>query len=91
VSDCRGRILDISIKYGGSTADCLALEGSDLYDHLENKGLMQKDGDKPRFVLFGDNAYLNTSYLATPFPNVSGVPMQKTKDDYNFYHSQLRI
>jgi hypothetical protein len=28
VSDCRGRILDISIKYGGASADCLAFEGT---------------------------------------------------------------
>ena len=40
---------------------------------------------------WGDNAYLNMSYMAAPFPNVSGDPAQKSKDDYNFYHSQLRI
>ena len=70
VSDCQGRILDISVKYGGSSADCLAFEASNLYNRLEN-GLMKKDADKERYVLFGDNAYLNTSYMATPFPNVS--------------------
>jgi hypothetical protein len=42
-------------------------------------------------VLFGDNAYLNTDYMATPYTNVSGNPEYATKDDYNFYHSQLRI
>ena len=52
---------------------------------------MKKDADKERFVLFGDNAYLNTSYMATPFPNVSGNPQMKSKDNYNFYHSQLPI
>ena len=50
-----------------------------------------KVGDKERFVLFGDNAYLNTSYMATPFPNVSGNENMKYMDNYNFYHSQLRI
>eukprot|EP00804_Cyclotella_cryptica_P022404 CCRYP_020044-RA/>CCRYP_020044-RA protein AED:0.32 eAED:-0.07 QI:0/0/0/1/1/1/2/0/430 len=89
VSDCRGHILDISINYGGSSSDCIAFEGSDLYHRLQN-GLMKKDGNKPRFVLFGDNAYLNSSFMATPYPNVSGDPNKKTKDDYNFYHSQLR-
>ena len=73
VFDCRGRILDISIKYGGSSSDCLAFEASELYTRLEN-GLMKQDGNKPRFVLFGDNAYLNSSYMATPFTNVSGDP-----------------
>jgi len=79
VSDRRGRILDISIKYGGSSSDCLAFEASDLYQRLE-KGLL-----KPGLVLFGDNAYLNSVYMATPFPGVSAG----SKDDYNFYHSQV--
>lgn len=52
---------------------------------------MKKDVEKERFVLFGDNAYLNTSYMATPFPNVAGNEDMKSKDNYNFYHSQLRI
>ena len=38
-------------------------------------------------MYFGDNAYLNTPYMATPYAAVSGG----TKDAYNFYHSQLRI
>jgi hypothetical protein len=33
---------------------------------------MQQDACNDRFVLFGDNAYLNTPYMATPFTNVSG-------------------
>jgi hypothetical protein len=37
--------------------------------------------------LFGDNAYLNSPFLATPYPNVSGG----YKDAYNFFHSQLQI
>ena len=79
VADKRGRFLDISIKYGGSSSDCLAFEASDLCRRLEN-GLMH-----PGLVLFGDNAYINTQYMATPFPNVSSGG----KDDYNFYHSQV--
>jgi hypothetical protein len=86
VSDCRGRILDISIKYGGASSDCLAFEASKLHERLEN-GLMQQDGDNERFVLFGDNAYLNTPYMATPFTNVSGDPARAAEDSYNFYHS----
>ena len=86
VSDVRGRFLDISIGYGGSSSDCLAFEASSLYHRCEHEGLM-KDG----LVLFGDNAYLNTQYMATPYTNVAGNEAQRTKDDYNFYHSQLRI
>jgi hypothetical protein len=73
VSDCRGHILDISIKNGGSSSDCVAFEANELYERLEN-GLMHEDGENERFVLFGDNAYLNTSYMGTPFTNVSGDP-----------------
>ena len=90
VSDCRGRILDISIKCGGASSDCLAFEASELHSRLEN-GLMHQDGDNDRFVLFGDNAYLNTAYMATPFTNVAGDLNRAAEDNYNFYHSQLRI
>ena len=79
VSDKRGRFLDISIKYGGSSSDCLAFEASDLCRRLEG-GLLH-----PGLVLFGDNAYINTHYMVTPFPNVSSGG----KDDYNFYQSQV--
>jgi hypothetical protein len=85
VSDVRGRILDISIAYGGASSDCLAFEWSKLFERCEN-GLM-KNGK----VLFGDNAYLNTQYMATPYTNVSGNEHYRTRDDYNFYQSQLRI
>jgi hypothetical protein len=85
VSDVRGKIWDISIGYGGSSSDCLAFERSELFERCE-AGLM-KNGK----VLFGDNAYLNTHYMATPYTNVSGNEEHVTKDDYNFFHSQLRI
>jgi hypothetical protein len=81
VSDCRGRIRDMSINYGGASADCIAFEASDLFNELEN-GLLH-----PSLSLDGDNAYLNKSYMETPFPNVSGGG----EDVYNFYHSQLQI
>jgi hypothetical protein len=81
VSDVRGRFLDISIGLPGASSDCIAFEGSDLYERLE--GGLLKNG----LVLYGDNAYINTRYMATPFPNVSSG----SKDDYNFFQSQLRI
>jgi hypothetical protein len=85
VSDVRGQILDISITYGGSSSDCLAFEASDLHKRLED-GLLA-DG----LVIFGDNAYLNTNYMATPYPNIAGRDQDRSKDNYNFYHSQVRI
>jgi hypothetical protein len=81
VSDRRGRILDISIIYGGSSSDVIAFEGSDLYKRLES-GLLA-----PGLCLFGDNAYLNSPYMATPYPNVGSG----SKDNYNYFHSQVRI
>ena len=41
----------------------------------------------PGLCLFGNNAYLNSIYMATPFAAISGG----SKDAYNFYHSQLCI
>jgi hypothetical protein len=52
-----------------------------LFQKLED-GLLA-----PGLCIFGDNAYLNTPCMATPYAAVSG----ETKDSYNFYHSQLRI
>jgi hypothetical protein len=80
VCDLRGRFLDMSILYPGSTSDCLAFEGMALYHRLEN-GLLEKG-----LCLFGDNAYLNSGYMATPYTSAIG-----SKDAYNFFHSQLRI
>ena len=79
--DCRGKFLDMSIRYPASTSDLLLFEGSTLYGKLE-EGLLH-----PGLCLFGDNAYINTPFLATPYPNVSSG----YKDGYNFFHSQLRI
>ncbi len=71
----------MAITYGGSTSDCLAFEGSNLYKRLE-RGLLL-DG----ICLFGDNAYLNSQYMATPYKNISNA----SRDSYNYYNSQLRI
>jgi hypothetical protein len=80
VADCQGRILDISITTGGGTSDCYAFESGNLWGRLEH-GLLA-----PGLVLFGDNAYLNSAYMATPFRNVA----QGSKHDYNYFHSQVR-
>ena len=85
VSDVRGRILDLSILFPGSTSDVLAFEGMALYDRLEN-GLLA-----PGLCLFGDNAYLDSPYMATPYSASSGGSSCASQDAYDFYHSQLRI
>jgi hypothetical protein len=81
VCDARGRFLDMSIIFPGSTSDCLAFEGSSLFRRLEN-GLLA-DG----LCLFGDNAYINAIFMATPYTG----RVSQAHDSYNFHHSQLRI
>jgi DDE superfamily endonuclease len=39
-------------------------------------------------VLFGDNAYTNSAYMVTPF---KGNQVGTDEDNFNFFHSQLRI
>jgi hypothetical protein len=81
ICDANGKFLDISVMYPGSSSDILAFESTTIYSKLQG-GLLAPD-----LCLFGDNAYVNTKFMATPFSNVSGG----SKDAYNFYHSQLRI
>jgi hypothetical protein len=75
VADVNGRILDISVVYGASAADCVAFEVSDLYSRLED-GLL-KNG----CTLFGNNACLNSSYMTTLYTDVLGNPNKKSKDN----------
>lgn len=52
------------------------------------KSMLEKNGFLyPGICLFGDNAYVNSSYMATPYRNISLGP----EDDCNFFRSQLRI
>ena len=37
--------------------------------------------------MYGDNAYVNDSNMAVPYPNQGRGP----KDDFNFFHSQVWI
>jgi hypothetical protein len=74
VCDSQGKFLEMSILYPGSTSDCLAFEGICLFTRLEG-GLLA-----PSLSLFGDNAYLNSMFMATPYAGVSGG----SKDAYNF-------
>ena len=83
ICDHRRRFLGLSILYGGSSSDLLAFEGSPLRVLLEKEGFLA-----PGLCIFGDNAYVNRNFMATPYPNVSG---DSEKDSYNFFHSQLRI
>ena len=80
--DSKNKFLNISIKYSGSCSDFVAFDTSDFRRRLDGDGFLHNS-----LYLFGDNAYVNSRYMATPYANVS----RGTKDAYNFYHSQLRI
>jgi DDE superfamily endonuclease len=82
IVDHHKRFLHMSVYHPASTSDYLAFSTMDLFHKLERPGFLA-DG----VHLFGDNAYVSTPYMATPYKNVkSGL-----RDDYNFYHSQVRI
>jgi hypothetical protein len=82
VCDHVGCFLDVSIMYGGSSSDLLAFEASELHNKLKNHVILA-----PGLCLFGDNAYINSSFMATPYPG----RITPAQDNYNFFHSQLRI
>ena len=81
--DYMGRFLDVEILHPGATSDYLAFAVSNLKSKLERPGFLA-----PGLVIFGDNAYGNSEYMVTPF---KGSQIGTTEDDFNFYHSQLRI
>ncbi len=82
ICDHKRRFLDVEVGHPASTSDYLCFTTSEIHLKLREKGFLA-DG----LCLYGDNAYVNTPFMATPYKGAqSGV-----KDAYNFYHSQLRI
>jgi hypothetical protein len=80
--DSEGRFIDVSIGHPASTSDFLAFSTSKFHKKIESPGFLA-----PGLRIFGDLAYVNSAFMMTPFKNVkSGA-----KDNFNFYHSQLRI
>ena len=80
VCDSMRRFTYISIQHPASASDYLAFVTSSLYvQFTEGEGLPKG------FCLYGDNAYVNDTYMAVPFPNTSNGP----RDSYNYYHSQV--
>ena len=70
------------MQHPASASDYLAFVTSSLYVQLT-----EGDGIPQGYCLYGDNAYVNESYMAVPFQAMANGP----KDSYNFYHSQVRI
>ena len=80
VCNAHSRFLDVSIGHPATTSNYLGFTTSSIYYKVQQKGFLANG-----LCLFGDSAYVNTEYMATPFKNVSSGP----KDDCNFYHSQV--
>jgi DDE superfamily endonuclease len=82
VCDANKRFLDVEINSPGATSDYLAFVRSKLRSKLETDGFLS-----PGLALFGDNAYVNSWYMAVPFKG-NGAGSRGT---YNFFHSRTRI
>jgi hypothetical protein len=78
--DHKRRFIDIDIRHPAATSDYLAFQTSALNKKLEQDGFLHD-----KLAIYGDCAYVNSPYMATPFKGVSGGD----KDSYNFYHSQV--
>ncbi|KAL7552690.1 hypothetical protein ACHAWF_015923 [Thalassiosira exigua] len=83
VCDDKRRFVHVSINYGAASSDHMAFEVSELKQKLSQPGFLANG-----LCLFGDNAYVNSKHMATPYPNVGS---NTDRDRYNFHHSQLRI
>jgi hypothetical protein len=76
------KFLDVTCNHPGSASDFTMWLDSRLREKIETDGFL-KEG----LLLYGDNAYVNSHYVVSPFRQVSAG----AKDAFNFYHSQLRI
>ena len=82
VCDAQRRFMDIDINHPGATSDYMVFMQSSLRHKLESEGFLVSG-----LALFGDNAYLNSPYMAAPFKRDS----RGSEDAYNFFHSSTRI
>jgi DDE superfamily endonuclease len=82
VCDSQRRFLDVYIGHPGATSDFLSFQTSPLCHLLEQPNFL-----KPGLCLFGDNAYVNTNYMVTPYKSISDGP----KYAFNYFQSQLLI
>ena len=63
------RFLAIDISYPAITLDYLAFGTSDIFDLLETPGFLAEG-----LTIYGDNAYVNTPYMISPYKVVSSGP-----------------
>ena len=80
--DSDRKFLDVQLRHPASVSDFLSFSTSKLYRKMEQPGFLAEG-----LCLFGDSAYVNCRYFATPFKACT----TGSRDDYNYYHSQVRI
>ena len=79
--DDKRQFIDVDISHPGATSNYLAFVVGSLKQKLHDGQLLA-----PGKFIFGDNAYVNTQYMVTPYKTGD-----EFEDHYNFYHSQLYI
>ena len=72
----------ITDYFPGCTNDCLAFQLSSLRDSIAKL--------PPGYWVAGDPAYPLMDALLTPFPGATPEHNIQGRDDFNFFHSQLR-
>jgi hypothetical protein len=82
VCDHKRCFLECWILNPGSSSDYISYIRSPFGKDITYNGLLAYG-----LALFGDNAYVNTDTMVTPYRNVR----RGTKDDYNHFHSSVRI
>jgi hypothetical protein len=82
ICDADGRFLEYWITSPASASDFITFLTSPFYLEVSEPGFLA-----PGVALFGDNAYVSNAYMATPYQAVR----RNLSDDYNYFHSQLRI
>jgi len=80
-ADCH--FLEFWIANPASASDYISFITSEFYNRKLQKSNFLARG----LVLFGDNAYVSSDFMATPYKSAR----RGSKDDYNFFHLQLRI
>jgi hypothetical protein len=82
ICDAQGRFTAVWIINPASSSDYISFIRSTFFNKLNQPGFLAEG-----LALFGDNAYVCTDNMITPYTNVR----EGTKDDFNFFQSQLRI
>jgi DDE superfamily endonuclease len=72
--DANRKFLDIYLGHPGAASDFLCFQTSPLQNQLEQPNFLHPD-----HCIYGDNEYVNTPYMETPYKSVGAGP----EDNYN--------